>query len=82
MEGGMCANRQRGSFLIGHLPRFCDHRPVFGQTFILGVGAKMCIEARCKHLVTDLKALDSFADGFHVTSQLHAEDRMSWFAEP
>ncbi len=78
----MRANRQRRGLLIAHLAAFCDHGSVVGQTFVLGVGAKVRLQGRCKDLVANFEVLDSAADGFDVTGQLHAEDGLSWFAEP
>ncbi len=47
--------------------RLCYHRPVFGQTFILGVGAEMLLEGRSKNLVTYLKPFYIFADSLNLT---------------
>ena len=84
LEKDTCSMRRAGNgggFLIGHSIRFCYHRSLFGQTFILGVGAKILLKRRCKNLVAYLEALDIFARCFNFTGEFHAEDRIFWFSE-
>jgi hypothetical protein len=42
------------------------------------MGAKLLLESRRKYLVAGLEPFDILADGFHVTGQFHAVDRVSW----
>ena len=51
-----------GGFLIGYIGRFYGQHPVFRQTFVLGISAKIHREGRCKNLVTSLESCHILAD--------------------
>ena len=64
MQCGKSPNRNGGGFLIGHVDRFYGQRPVLRQTYVLSISTRPKT-GRCKNLVTFLKQLYIFADGFN-----------------
>src|SRR6266508_4495821 len=76
-----CTDWNGGRFLVSHIDRFYRHHPLFRQTFIFGVGAKILCEGRGKHLVTCLEPCYVFADCLHFTGEFHSKDWLSWFSE-